>query len=114
MVVIPSAAATHVGQLAHDGRTVGVYAPGQLLEVGDDRLVPDVELTESRRRIDGDVRGSSDHGQREATFRLLLVVELVSQFRESAFGVRRLVARADDAIAQAEVLELKRRQQRIT
>ena len=102
-----------MGDLAHQRAVVRMDAVAELLEVGDDSVVADVELPEHRGRIGRDVGRPTEHREGQPAPCLLLVVPLVALGRHAADVVRHGVARAHDAVLQREVLERKRAQQRI-
>ncbi len=74
---------------------------------------PAYELPEDRWRIRRDIRRPAEHRQGDAALRLLLLVELVAQFRLGVLGVGRLMRRAHDPVPEREVPELERLEERI-
>ena len=102
------AAPAEMGDLAHQGRTVPVYALGELLQVGNDGVHADVELAEDIGRVGRHVRGAAEHRERDAAFRLLLVVELIALLRHAAFLEPAGVARAHQPVLEHERFDRER------
>ena len=102
-----------MGDLAHHRRAVLVHPVGQLAQPRHDLVLVDVQVAEGGRAVRGDDSGAAHHRQADAALGLLLVVEAVAPLGHAVLGVRRLVRRADDAVAQGHVLQLELLKKRI-
>ena len=107
------AAAAHVGDLAHQVCTAGVDALGESPEVLDDTLVVQVDLREVPLGVGGDVRRAAEHRERDPAPGLRLVVPLVALRGHPALGEAARMAGAHDAVAEGEMLQRERLEQRV-
>ena len=107
---VPQRAVAHVRDLAHDGAAVPVHALGELPEHGDNRVVADVDLAEGGWRVRRDVRRTPEHGEREPSLRLLLVVELIPKLRVPVLNVPGGMAGAHDPVPERHVAKPERLQ----
>src|SRR5271169_3876677 len=113
MVGPPMRSPAQMGKLTHDGGTMLVNARRECLEIRDNVVITGMQLAEYRCGIWCHVRRAAEHGQRDAAFCLLLVIELVLLLRLKILLVADGMARAHHAVLKKEVLEPKRLKQRI-
>ena len=108
---VPARAAAHMGELAHQRGALAVDALGELLEIGQDAIVADVELAEGGRTFRRHHRRTAEHGHGEAASGLLLVVALVALLRHGVLGIGRRMGGADDAVPERQSLDGQRLQE---
>jgi hypothetical protein len=86
---------------------------GQALEPRHDLVAIGVQVAEHGRGVARDNGGAGGHGQRDAAFRLFLVVADVLVLGQAVFVVVGFVRGRHEPVAQGQVLELERLQQRV-
>ena len=111
VVGVSVAAPAEMGDLAHQRRAVAVHALGKLLQIGDARVVADIELPEGIGAVRRDVRRAAEHRERDAALRFLLVVALVACRRHAAVEQAAGMARAHDPVLERQMLEPERPKQ---
>ena len=102
-----------MAHLAHQSGAVSVDALRKPLEMLDDAIVVQVDLRQAPCGLGRDVGRAAEHGEREPTLRLRLVITLVALTRHPVFDQTAGVAGAHDAVLEREVLQPERLQQRI-
>ena len=106
-------ASPEVGDLAHDGAIVCMYATGELLQVRDNPVFVEAQLCLDPARIVRDARRTAEHGQRQPAFGFFLVVTLVGLIRD-AIGIHAgSMAGAHDSVFQRQVPDGQRFEQRV-
>ena len=113
VVLRPARAATEVGDLDHARRPVLVDLVGHAPDERHDLVLVGVQVAERRRAVLGDDRRAGGHRHADPALGLLDVVQPVAVARHAVHRVRRLVRRREHAIADRQVLQLVRLQQRI-
>ena len=113
VVLAPPGAAAEMGDLDHAGRAVLVHLVGEPADPGDDLVLVGVQVAERRRAVLGHHGRAGGHRHADAALRLLDVVEPVAVGGHAALRVRGLVRRREHPVAQREVLQRVRLQQRI-
>ena len=109
----PARAPAEMRDLDHHCRPMGVHIVGELPEPAHNLVPVEQDVSESLRAVRSDDGGAADHRQRDATLRLLGVIEPIAGLRHTVFGIGRLVRRRHEPVSQGEVLELKGLEQRI-
>jgi hypothetical protein len=77
----------------------------------DDLITANVELAKNVRRVPIDIRRAAEHGERQPTTCLFLVIALIGFLRHAADLQPTGMAGAHDAIAKRQLLYLQRLQQ---
>jgi hypothetical protein len=92
---------------------VFVAGIGQALEPRHDLVAVGVQVAEHGRGVARDNGGAGGHGQRDAAFCLFLVVADVLVLGQAVIVVVGFVRGGHEPVAQGQVLELERLQQRV-
>src|SRR3954454_22462922 len=107
------AATAQMRDLAHESGTARVHALTEALQVRDDGIRSDVQLTKYVRRVAVDVRRAAKHRQPNAAPRLLLMVALIGPLRYASNLEPGRVTRAHDAVAELDMADCQGPQERI-
>ena len=110
--LVPGGAAAEVGDLDHHGGAEFMALVGKAAHPGDDLVLVGEQVAEHGRAVGGDDGGAGGHGQRHAAAGLLGVVKAVAVLGHAVLAVVRLVRGGHHAVAQRQVLELERLEQR--
>ena len=104
---------THMGELAHQRCAVVVNSGGELFEQRDNALVVDAELIARSLQFRGDRGPAAEHDKTDAAAGFLFGVALVAVRRQPAFSIATVVGGADHPVADCELPDGDRLQQRL-
>jgi hypothetical protein len=102
-----------MGELAHQRCAVVVNSGGELFEQRDNALVVDAELIARSLRFRGDRGPAAEHDKTDAAAGFLFGVALVAVRRQPAFSIATVVGGADLPVADCELPDGDRLQQRL-
>jgi hypothetical protein len=111
--LVPGGSAAEMRKLDHHGGAMFVAVVGQPAHPGHDLIFISQQIAKDRGRVGRNNCGPGRHGQCDAALRLFHVIEPVTILRHSIFGIGWLVCRAHQPIAQPQMFELERAQQRV-
>lgn len=110
---VVAGAPAQVGDLAHHRGPMFVDFAGELFQPGRDLLAVQLQVAEGGRAVGRDHRGAADHQQPGAALGALHVVGAVAVGGQRVLRVGRFVRGAHDAVAQHQVPDGERLEQRV-
>jgi hypothetical protein len=111
--LVPRRPPPEMGDLDHHRRAMRVAVVRQAAQPRHDLVLVGEQVAEHRRRVGRDHRRARGHRQRDAALGLFHVVQPVAVLRHAVLAVVRLVRGAHQPVAQRQVAELERLQQRV-
>ncbi len=109
----PGSAAAEMGDLDHHRGAVRMDVVGELGEPANHLVLVEEDVAEDRWAVGRDDGRAADHGERDAAFGLLGMVEPITRLRHAVLGIGGLMRRRQEAVAQREVLQAEGLQQGI-
>ena len=108
----PARAASEMRDLDHHGGALRMDIVGELFEPAHDLVLVELDVAEGLRTVRREDGRAADHGQPDAAPGLFGVIKPVARLRHAVFGVGWLVRGRHQPVAECEMLEAERHEER--